>query len=336
MSLLKKRNIGTLILIVVVYVWFFLFQQRPQQNPVNVLGANTDVSLFEEPKDGREPILNAITDAKKEVLLEVYLLSDKQIIQALEDARSRGITVDVMLEEHPFGGGSLNQTTEKKLIASGISVEWSSPSFALTHEKAVVIDSSEVFVLSQNLTASSFSKNREYDVLDTDLKDVSEVRAIFIDDWERKSFTPTNSHLIVSPDNSRSGITGLIESSTKTIDIEIEDINDPQIVSLLSQDGKKMQVRLITPTLSQVSSNAEALKTLKKEGVLVRTLSSPYMHAKLILVDDTKAYVGSVNLSTQSMDKNRELGILLSQSDGITMLSQTFKQDWSSATDFHE
>ena len=56
---------------------------------------------------------------------------------------------------------------QKNLWRSWITFEWTNSTFSLTHEKSIVIDKNKAFILNQNLTASSFSKNREYDVLDT-------------------------------------------------------------------------------------------------------------------------------------------------------------------------
>lgn len=334
---LFKKNLLLLILILLVYSWFFVTHLiKPSQTSLQVLGANTNISLFEQPGTGREPIINAINGAQKEILVEVYLLSDKQIIKALEDARSRGVIVDVMLEQHPFGGGNLNSKSKPELESKGVSVKWTNSAYTLTHEKSIVIDGAEAFILNQNLTASAFSKNREYDVIDTNPEDVVEVRNIFINDWQRKSFTPpTNTHLIVSPNNSRAALTALITSATKTVDAEVEIIEDPQIESLLSEKAKNTIVRVIIPTLSQIPSNGDDAKKLKSAGVLIKTLSSPYVHAKLILIDDTNAYVGSVNLSTQSMDENRELGIILSQNESVQTLNSTFESDWNKGKDLN-
>lgn len=320
---------------VLVYGWYFFVHQQAYPTKLNVLGASTNLQLYVQPETGTQPLVDAIDSAKQEVLVEVYLLSDKPIISALENAKSRGIDVKVMMEEHPVGGGSLNEKTKQELDADGIATEWSNPTFALTHEKSITIDASETFVLSQNLTASAFSKNREYDVLDINPTDVSEVRTIFIDDWERKSFSPPqNTNLIESPDNSRAGIETLVNNATTSIDAETEDINDKQLVEDLSEKAKTIPVKLIVPTLSQVSSNEKALDELESAGVQVRTISSPYMHAKMILADDNKAYIGSINFSTQSMDDNRELGIILTQPDDLQTLQMTFDTDWSSANIF--
>jgi len=330
-----KKYIPTLIFMVLVYGWYFLVHQQAHPSKLNVLGASTNLQLYVQPETGHEPILDAINSAQKEILVEVYLLSDKQIINALEHAESRGVDVKVMMEEHPVGSSSLNKKTQQELSTDGITTEWSDPSFTLTHEKSITIDDSETFILSQNLTASAFSKNREYDVLDTNPTDVTEVRSIFIDDWERESFSPpTDTNLIESPDNSRAALTTLVNNATTSIDAETEDIDDNQLIQDLSEKAKTIPVRLIVPTLSQLSSNQTALQKLTTAGVQVRTISSPYMHAKMILADDDKAYIGSINFSTQSMDDNRELGIILTQQNDLQILQDTFETDWSRADAF--
>ena len=325
-----KKQWWFLLLLLLVYGWYFISHSigHPQKQS-RVLGANTSVSLVTEPTDGRDQILSAINNAHKEILVEVYLLSDKDIIFALESADKRGVDVRVMLEEHPVGGGSLNNTSSKSLQNAGVQFKWTNSAYTLTHEKAIVIDNAEVIVLSQNLTASSFTKNREYDIFDTNKQDVDEVRNMFIADWQRNSFTPPVSHLLVSPVNARSALTSLISSAHSEVDIEVEDIADEQMVSLLCSKVASVEIKLLTPTLSQLAGNKKDLDELSQCGVTIETIASPYMHAKLIAVDTAQAYVGSVNLSRQSMDENRELGIILTQQDILQSLESTFQSDWS-------
>src|SRR5207248_11684636 len=64
------------------------------------------VQVFVEPEAGEHPITDAISAAKKSVWLEMYLLTDRNVIRALEEAANRGIDVRVLLEPHPFGGAS--------------------------------------------------------------------------------------------------------------------------------------------------------------------------------------------------------------------------------------
>ena len=174
-----RKNIPTLIFLVLVYSWF-LVSNISRQTTHQVPGADTNIILSVQPEAGREPLLDAINDARQEILVEMYLLSDKQIIEALGNARSRGIAVNVMLEKHPFGGSNLNNKSEKTLKESGVAVKWTNPKYSLTHQKSVVIDGAVALILNQNLTASAFTKNREFNIIDTNPEDVAEIRNIFI------------------------------------------------------------------------------------------------------------------------------------------------------------
>ena len=53
------------------------------------------------------------------------------------------------------------------------------------------------------------------------------------------------------------------------------------------------------------------------------------MHAKIIVVDGQKAFVGSENISTASLERNREVGLLIADTNVINTLQQTFQQDWT-------
>src|SRR5690242_8289610 len=96
-----KAIIPTLILILVVYIWYFASHSfhHPTPQKLNVLGASNNITLYEQPDSGHQPILDALNSAQQEIDVEVYLLSDKQIISSLLDACNRGVSVRVMLEQ---------------------------------------------------------------------------------------------------------------------------------------------------------------------------------------------------------------------------------------------
>ena len=53
-----------------------------------------------------------------------------------------------------------------------------------------------------------------------------------------------------------------------------------------------------------------------------------YMHAKILVVDNKEAFVGSENISAQSLDQNRELGIIVSDPSALNKIQTTFQYDW--------
>lgn len=277
-----------------------------------------------EPDDGRTPLLNYINNSRRQVLTEIYLLSDPDIINALSLVPSRGATISAILEEHPFGGNNLNQKTNLTLENAAVATEWSNPAYALTHEKAMIFDDQVVCVLNMNLTKTAFTRNREYNICSVNPVDVAEAEKVFQADWQKTDYQPADSNLVISPNNSRGKLTALINSAARTLDIEMEVIGDRQILELLSKRSQSISVRVIEPEKKSVNNPPIP-------GVPVRILTSPYPHAKLIIADSERAYTGSINLSTQSLDQNRELGILVSQPDILERLNATFTRDWSLA-----
>jgi len=94
--------------------------------------------------------------------------------------------------------------------------------------------------------------------------------------------------------------------------------------------GTKVQFKLALVLPSKLSQgdrrNAEALV---KAGVQVRYLGQPYPHAKLIVADD-QMFLGSQNISVSSLDKNREVGMLVSGSP-VGQAEQRFEKDFEAA-----
>lgn len=320
-----------IVILAVFFVYTAFLFSHVSNSPRAVLGAKANLMLYEEPMAGKDPILSTIQTSQKFIDVTVYLLSDKEIINSLRDACQRGVRVRVLLEQHPFGGENVNEKTMQLLSGSCVQMRWANPSFSLTHEKTMVIDGRVVFILNQNLTTSAFVKNREYDILDADPEDVSAIEKLFTADWERTSYQLDTSHLLVSPLNARAEMVSLLTSANRTIQIEVEVLDDPSIVRTLEEKAKTVAIQIIFPSYAQISANSRVAKQLLQHGILVKTLHSPYIHAKLVLVDGEKAYVGSINLTTQSMDENREVGMLIEQPDIVAQLQTSFLADWSIA-----
>ncbi len=307
---------------------FFGAPVRKEYTPGEVAGAQTNLAIFVEPEASEQPIVDAIKEAKSEILVQVYLLSDNEILTAIEEAHNRGVNVRVMMEGHPFGGGNIYKTTAERLKKSGINFKWTNPTFALSHQKSIVIDREMLFILNQNLTESAFDHNREFNIIDYNKNHISEVVQIFEADWERTGINPVEKDLVVSPVNSRDKLTSLLKSAKYSIDIEMEVIQDDEIVDVLSEKAQEVPVRIVLPEFDRITANRVDADKLTKAGAKIRTLSNPYIHAKLIIVDGVRAYSGSVNFTSSSMDLNRELGIIYSQGDIISKVQEVFNEDW--------
>ena len=79
---------------------------------------------------------------------------------------------------------------------------------------------------------------------------------------------------------------------------------------------------------------APAIKTMSTHGILSKEGTSLYIHAKVILSDyqtpGQEVYIGSENLAPVSLNKNRELGILVSEPFILDSIESVFLNDWNS------
>ncbi|GCE17370.1 phospholipase D-like domain-containing protein [Dictyobacter kobayashii] len=296
------------------------------------------VKLYIEPDAGEQVITTAINGAQKSVWLEMYLLTDKKVINALENAAHRQLDVRVILETHPYGSGSVSPTqTMDQLQAAGIKTQATSPDFALTHEKGMIIDGQTAFIMTSNFTNaalgnSKYTLNREYGIIDTNAQDVKTVQDIFTADWNRQPFKLNNPRLVVSPLNSHATFLALIRGAKKSLAIEAEEMQDSQVEQALTTAASHgVHIQVILPASSSSDSNSEGISIIKQAGVQVKQDQRLYMHAKIIIIDQQKAFVGSENISTASLDKNRELGIVVSDAAVLMALGRTFQTDWSTS-----
>ena len=213
------------------------------------------VKVFVEPSAGDRGITSAILSAQKSVWVEMYLLSDRNIIRALEEAAHKGIDVRVMLEMHPVGGGSSPQKVLDQLEAAGVKAQPTAPSFALTHEKGMIIDSTTAYIMTSNFTRAALggsgsggTTNREYDIVDSNTQDVQAVIAIFNADWHHTTAQFNNPNLVVSPVNSRNAFTSLINSTHSTLLIEAEEMNDRSVEqAIVSAARRGVHIQVILP-----------------------------------------------------------------------------------------
>jgi phosphatidylserine/phosphatidylglycerophosphate/cardiolipin synthase-like enzyme len=285
-------------------------------------------SMFIEPGAGDGPVLSLIRGARHSIKLEVYILSDIQIMQALRTARTHHVDVQVLLEQHPLGASRYAGKAYDDLKSAGISVRWANEAaFNYTHEKSMVVDGTRAGIFTFNLSYSAFESNREFGVVDRNIRDAREIAGVFNADWSRHSFGLTDNRIVVSPINSRRSLQGLVGDARHTIDLYAEEVNDSTIESrLIGAEHHGVRVRVLT------SSVGSGVDRLRGAGIKVRIQKTPYVHAKAIVVDGNKVFIGSENLSTTSLDSNREMGIILPLKNQSQIVEGQFARDWRSAS----
>jgi phosphatidylserine/phosphatidylglycerophosphate/cardiolipin synthase-like enzyme len=287
--------------------------------------------LFVEPDDGEKPVIDELDAASCTIDISVYILSDDLVIGSLVEAASRGVRVRVMLEQYPFGGSGNQDEVKTSLEREGIEVRWSGSDIRFSHAKFALVDRQVALIMNQNLTNAAFQSNREFGVMTTDHESVDQAQEIFDRDWQNDPIHDVEGPLIVSPTNSRARLLAIIEGADRSIDFYAEVIRDEEIIAALgTAESRGVEVRLIVDASMDEDTQVVAVE-LYNMGVEIRLSETLYIHAKLMVIDREVAVVGSQNFTQTSLDDNRELAIVVTDSSILERCLAVFERDWQRA-----
>jgi len=301
-------------------------ERLPTEQSSSKLDApSSPLQIVVQPGAGVQPVLSLIKQARSSIRLEVYLLTSRDVVGALSAARQRGVKVRVLLEERPFRASRYARLGYSALQAAGVPVRWANESaFTYTHEKSMEIDDRVAGIFTFNLTSSGLYRNREFGVIDSDSFDARTIGAIFDADWNRRGPRIADPVLAVSPVTARRAFQVLIDTARHTLDLYAEEVDDAGIEAhVAGAERRGVHIRLIT---SQTSAGVD---TLQRDGIRVKILPQPYIHAKAIVADGARIFIGSENISATSLDRNREMGIVAADPRVARVIEQTFAIDWS-------
>jgi phosphatidylserine/phosphatidylglycerophosphate/cardiolipin synthase-like enzyme len=324
-------------------------------------GAISHISLAGiQPASGLKIIQEIIASATKSLWIEMYLFDNDHVAQMLLDQKAAHPGLDLRLLYHqPILPPSLDPTGSHRFPA------WVSPNKALRadgepvslhHAKFILVDAdipgkAQAYIMTANFTAQALGgnragyANREYILCDTDPQDIALLKAIFLADQAGRPLPaiPDASNLIITDINALSLLPLLLRTAKHSLAIQMEYLNDPpgngalnlkQI--LLHSASSSVAVQLMLPPLPPLppgvpsADNLETYRTLSP-AVAVNVTPQYFMHAKLIIVDQHLAFVGSQNLSHQSLHYNREVGLLIAHPGVVSQLLATFNADWQYA-----
>ncbi|MBO0839749.1 MAG: hypothetical protein J2O49_02880 [Sciscionella sp.] len=294
-------------------------------------------TVFAEPEDNWQSVYKFINSATKTLDMTMYELADTTAQQDLAADAKKGVKVRVILDQNREQ--SNNQAAYDYLKSNGVDVVWAPSGFAATHQKTITVDGTTSLILTGNLTSRYYSTTRDFGVIDPDATDVQAIEDVFNADFASKSITPNDGDdLVWSPTDSQSQLEKLIDSAQSSLSIENEEMGDSTIVNDLVNAAKRgVDVKV---TMTNTGNNyASEFNTLTSAGVHVSTYSSSaslYIHAKVIIADygktGAKVFLGSENFSDYSLNKNRELGLITTDSGILDSVNSTLSSDYSGAT----
>ncbi|MGV2581491.1 phospholipase D-like domain-containing protein [Mycobacterium avium] len=297
-------------------------------------------SLIQEPQATYAPIRTLIERAAKSVRMEMYLLADPGIEQALVDAhRHRGVATTVVLDR-AFHGQGANQGAYDALRAAGVNVTWA-PAGTIVHEKALVIDDKTAVVSTGNLDARYYATARDAAVVTTVPTQVAAIAATIDADYAQAAAAGQLSRavdavgLVWSP-AARAVFVRAVSGARRSVDITSEEFKDRAVAAAVSQAARRgVACRIV---LNADAAATAAVGDVEHAGCAVHTVPTTtgglYLHEKALVTDGFSVLIGSHNLSTMSLTENRELSLHVDAGDApnvVAAVRAQFDADFAAA-----
>ncbi len=307
------------------------------------------------PQDNRTVFYEAFDSAKSEIRIEICVLEDPDILERLQAALLRGVTVRVIVDNGKYQSlTDEQQNLAAYLTAYGGQLHLSNPIFPRSFPKVILIDNHRILVGSACLDSTTFAQYRDYVYVSSSRGLIMDLSNLFENDWKYTgtngtSFPPYNptpplksKHLLVSPVNSADRYVAFVQGAKATLDVTTELLGDPTLQSeLVAAVQRGVRVRLISPQLingpapgQQQLQNA-SLAMLAANGVQVRvtvdpqTAETPYMHARTAVRDARQLFLGSISYGLNSTTFNREVGLVLKGKEAVARVRDRFELDWA-------
>jgi cardiolipin synthase A/B len=294
------------------------------------------LEAFVGPMGLQDRLAGYIDSATKSLDVQMYLFTVTDLATHITAARMRGVAVRVILDP----GESGNDAVYPLFNNGGVPWKNAASVYSYAHAKYLIIDRTTTVIMSMNFNGDAMVRERNYGVVDRDPEDVTDLQAIFDEDWQlannNKNAPAADlscTRLIVSPVNSNQRILALIASAQTTLDIEVLYITDAVVQNYVAAaHDRGVTVRVILEDPNDTAANAGMATFLGGKGIPVKfAIDQFYLHAKLIIADGV-AFVGSENMSPTSFTQNREVGELVFEPDQVQIIQTQYEADWAITT----
>lgn len=337
---MTKHQIGWVILGIVVILimtaWFSgqvdLSTHAPDISPES--HPTSTGTLIISPYGAKQKLIELLSEAKYTIRIRIYQLDDPNIIQLLRNKAYLGVSVYIIVENAVYGDeeGGGYEDLQEDLQGSNIHLQTDEHlGTNFMHAKTILIDDTTYIISTANMTYPSFFMNREYRFVGHDTGTVESLIRMFHQDREN---SPSSGSVIlpealrICPYNCREQVMDMLDAATTAIRIEAQYLEDDAIQAKLEE---KIAQGTEVDLLRGKYQNRDTLWDIVNNS---RFLADPNIHAKNILIDDEFLYIGSMNLSTNAIENNREIGIVVADPSVVSKFNHQFDLDRDAAHSF--
>ncbi len=274
------------------------------------------MNLIIQPEAGLAPVVKAIKRARKTIDIAIFRIDRDEIEKALGAAVQRGVRVRVLVAHTNRGGEGRLRKFEQRMLEAGVTVTRTGDEFLRYHGKYMIADD-VLYLFAFNMTTADTAKSRSFGVWTMDKRAVREALALFEADCTRQPYTPKRSPLVVSPETARDTLVTFVKGAKKQLLIYDVNIQDPEFAKLL----KGMAVAGVDVRVLGRFKGAN-------DAITVRPLKPARLHARAIVRDGARAFVGSQSLRRPELNQRREVGVIITNRTVARKLRDVFEMDW--------
>ncbi len=315
--------------------------------------------IYRQDQNGlaRDQLLQIIEGARKSIDFSAYQVKDPMIVEALKKKAQEGVSLRIIVEEdpyqHSFNKDGGQPTLLLSLMNAEVPIRGRSGLLKMkypkghNHARYLIIDGQQLVLTTGNFDETTFDHCRDFAIVvnkNNQQECLHLIQTIFDSDWNDKAAAilddPTS--IILGPEDQRKKIAQFLNTAKKKLQIYQQYCNDPEIADLLidlKKRGIDIQLLMMAyPTGYEKDPNKDTQDLLDKAGINVRLVNvddRTYMHARCIMVDDSKALIGTASLSPLSLDLNRELSLIIT-GKVVTSLGEQFTKDWNKSVSLAE
>jgi phosphatidylserine/phosphatidylglycerophosphate/cardiolipin synthase-like enzyme len=263
--------------------------------------------LVLDPAARKPALLDLIGSARRRLVLSLFRCDDFTVLDALASALERGVEVEAILTKRAKGGKKRLKKLWGALEEMGAVVTRYADPVVKYHAKYLVADNTTAMVTTLNPTRKCFTRTWDAILITRDPSVVKGLVTLSRADAAGRALPrrPLTRRLIVGPERSREEIRGLIAGAKHSIRILDHKLSDPDLVALLRER--------------------------RQDGVTVSVVGKQPIrgfepHGKMMIIDESRAILGSTALSTLSLDFRREVSVVVHEPALVKQLNMSYQQ----------
>ena len=263
--------------------------------------------LVLDPAARKPALLDLIGSARRRLVLSLFRCDDFTVLDALASALERGVEVEAILTKRAKGGKKRLKKLWGALEEMGAVVTRYADPVVKYHAKYLVADNTTAMVTTLNPTRKCFTRTWDAILVTRDPSVVKGLVTLARADAAGRPLPRRHltRRLIVGPERSREEIRGLIAGAKHSIRILDHKLSDPDLVA--------------------------PLRERRQDGVTVSVLGKQPIrgfepHGKMMIIDESRAILGSTALSTLSLDFRREVSVVVHEPALVKQLNMSYQQ----------